>query len=249
MSPRATAAAVVTMLSVAAGAIAMQLGRPHEPLAARLGTTPVVVELFTSQGCSSCPPAEEILSSLADDPSLRGKVIPLAFHVDYWDHLGWRDPFSSRLWTLRQMSYVRQMRLNSAYTPQAVISGRTELVGSRDAALESAIVTASQAKPLGAVSLTAKRLGASIVADVEAKGGASSDVMLAVVEYGVTTKVQAGENDGRTLVNDAIVRTLQQVKPGRIEIHTDPAWQHLSVVAFLQDRDSLAITNAAIAPL
>src|SRR5437764_14588377 len=78
-----------------------------EPLAQRLGPAPVVVELFTSQGCSSCPPADHIVSEIAHDQSLIGRVIPLTFHVDYWDRLGWRDPFSSAGWSERQYGYVR----------------------------------------------------------------------------------------------------------------------------------------------
>src|SRR5687767_14525236 len=96
----------------------------------RAGDTPVVVELFTSQGCSSCPSADALLRRIAADPKLRGKVIPLAYHVDYWNHLGWRDPFSSREWSQRQGDYVRAMKLSSAYTPQIVVNGVREMVGS-----------------------------------------------------------------------------------------------------------------------
>jgi hypothetical protein len=233
-------AAVATMLAAAAA----RFTSGAEPLAPRLGTTPVVVELFTSQGCSSCPPADELITALAHDQSLRGKVIPIAYHVDYWDHLGWRDAFSSRFWTQRQMIYVRQMHLNSSYTPQAIVSGRKELVGSRAGALQSAIVEASHAPSFGTISLETKREGKSIIAEVRGAGGATSDIVLALVEYDVATPVKAGENEGRTIVNDAIVRSLQQVRPGRIKLNADPSWQHLAVVAFLQDRETLAITNA-----
>src|SRR5437764_14523810 len=94
-----------------------------EPLAQRLGPAPVVVELFTSQGCSSCPPADQLVSEIAHDASLRGRVIPLTFHVDYWDRLGWRDPFSSAEWSRRQYAYVHALHVNSAYTPQIVVGG------------------------------------------------------------------------------------------------------------------------------
>ncbi len=241
MKARTTATAAVAMMVAAA---ATQFTSGAEPLASRLGTTPVIVELFTSQGCSSCPPADALITTLAHDQSLRGKVIPIAYHVDYWDHLGWRDPFSSRFWTQRQMTYIRQMHLNSAYTPQAIVSGRKELVGSRAAALESAIVEASHAPPFGTIALEAKREGPSIIADVHGAGGATSDIVLALVEYNVATPVKAGENEGRTIMNDAIVRSLRQVRPGRIKLNAEPSWQHLAVVAFLQDRETLAITNA-----
>ncbi len=247
MNARATATAIALTSILTVTSIAVRLAQAEEPLASRLGTTPVVVELFTSQGCSSCPPADELITILTHDESLRGRVIPIAFHVDYWDHLGWRDPFSSRSWTQRQMSYVRQLRLNGAYTPQAIVSGRKELVGSKAASLANAIVEASHVQPLGTIALDAKRDGKSIVADVRGAGGPSSDILLALVQYDLPIPVKAGENQGRTIVNDAIVRSLQQVRPGRVKLNADPSWQHLAVVAFLQNRDTLAITNAAVA--
>src|SRR5438477_10817318 len=85
---------------------------------------PVVVELFTSQGCSSCPPADALIRELRKEPN----VIAIAYHVDYWDYLGWRDPFSSNEWTLRQLQYVHSLKLNSAYTPQIVVDGGREMI-------------------------------------------------------------------------------------------------------------------------
>src|SRR3977135_2502719 len=100
MNARTIATLTATSLAVAVTAVAaVQLTNNPEPLAQRMGTTPVVVELFTSQGCSSCPSADALLGAIVKDETLRGKVIPLAFHVDYWDRAGWRDPFSSRNWT------------------------------------------------------------------------------------------------------------------------------------------------------
>ena len=95
-------------------------------------TGPIVIELFTSQGCSSCPPADRLLSRLASDPKLAGRVIPLAFHVDYWNYIGWQDPFSSPRWSERQRSYGRTFRSNRIYTPQLVVGGRTDCVGSQE---------------------------------------------------------------------------------------------------------------------
>src|SRR5436190_6281924 len=130
------------------------------PLAQRLGPAPVVVELFTSQGCSSCPPADALLSDIVHDESLRGRVIPLAFHVDYWDRLGWRDPFSSAEWSRRQYFYVRALNVNSAYTPQIVVNGAKQFVGSNRAALEQALVALSHRKPASDVQISATRRGA-----------------------------------------------------------------------------------------
>ena len=246
---RMTARAAATIAATVFAAVTLfAVTNRSEPLAQRLGTTPVVVELFTSQGCSSCPPADALIASIAHDESLRGRVIPLAFHVDYWDHLGWRDPFSSRAGTQRQMIYVHNMRLNSAYTPQAVVAGRREFIGSSSGAIGDAIVEASHSRPFGTVAVQAKREGDTIVADIKAVAP-EADVMLAVVEYDVTTNVKAGENEGRSLVNDAIVRSLGRVAPGRTAVKVDPSWKQLGVVVFLQDRGTLAITNAAAARL
>jgi hypothetical protein len=211
----------------------------------KLGPTPVVVELFTSQGCSSCPPADALIHAIANDPAMRGRVIPLAFHVDYWDSLGWRDPFSSAEWTQRQARYARTMHLNSAYTPQAVINGTREFVGSNRAAMSAALEKASNEKPRAEIALTARREGNSLIATIHANVPANDDLMLAIVEDGVTTKVEHGENAGRTITNDAIVRKLVQVKPGESTVRLDTAWRSVSATAFVQDRNTLAIGAAA----
>src|SRR5438045_8210665 len=109
----------------------------------------VVVELFTSQGCSSCPPADALISELSKK---QGQVIPLAFHVDYWDNAYWRDPFSSHEWTERQMMYARTFKLNSAYTPQMVVNGTKQFVGSNAMAMNAAI---DEVKTTGSISFDA----------------------------------------------------------------------------------------------
>ena len=107
--------------------------QPAAPEPARGGPTPVVLELFTSQGCSSCPPADAVLSKLGRDEKLAGRVIPIAFHVDYWTYIGWADPFSSADWTARQNEYARALKADSLYTPQLVVNGATHLNGSDEA--------------------------------------------------------------------------------------------------------------------
>lgn len=215
----------------------------------KLGPAPVVVELFTSQGCSSCPPADALIHEIANDPALRGRVIPLSFHVDYWDSLGWRDPFSSNEWTQRQARYAQTMRLSSAYTPQAVVGGIREFVGSNHSALDAAMERVSNDKPRGDVTLTARRDGNSVIATIHATVPPSDDLMVAVTEDSVTTKIQHGENAGRTITNDAIVRKLLRVTPGQttVTIPVDATWRNLSAAAFLQDRNTLAIGAAATA--
>jgi hypothetical protein len=236
---------IVALLSAAACQAA-------DPLAPRLGPTPVVVELFTSQGCSSCPPADQIVSEIAHDDSLRGRVIPLTFHVDYWDRLGWRDPFSSPEWSRRQYMYVRALRANAAYTPQVVVGGARQFVGSNRPALEETLVALSHRKPAGEVSVTGSRNGAKATIHVKAKG--SGDLVLAIFDSTAPTPVYGGENGGRTIPNDATVRRLIRagtltggVFDRMITLDVDPSWHEPGVAVFLQDDQTLAIGAAATA--
>jgi hypothetical protein len=233
------------LLVVAAVAILVVLAMTMHGAPPKLGPSPVVVELFTSQGCSSCPPADALIHDITNDPAMRGRVIPLAFHVDYWDSLGWRDPFSSADWTQRQARYARTMHLSSSYTPQAVVDGSREFVGSNRAAMSAALEKASNEKPRAEITLTARREGNSLIANIHANVSANDDLLLAIVEDGVTTKIEHGENAGRTLTNDAIVRKLVQVKPGESTVRLDLAWRTLSATAFVQDRITLAIGAVA----
>jgi hypothetical protein len=236
---------IVALLSAAACEAA-------EPLAQRLGPAPVIVELFTSQGCSSCPPADQLVSEIAHDTSLTGHVIPLTFHVDYWDRLGWRDPFSSPEWSRRQYAYVRALRGNSAYTPQVVVGGSRQFVGSNRPALEETLVTLSHRKPAGDVQVTTTRHGTKATVHVNARG--TGDLVLAVFDNSAPTPVRAGENGGRTIPNDATVRRLVRVGSlsgtvldRLITIDVDPSWHEPGVAAFLQDAETLAIGPAASA--
>ena len=238
---------ILLVIAAVAGIAALTLTMHGAP--PKLGPAPVVVELFTSQGCSSCPPADALIHDIANDPALRGRVIPLAFHVDYWDSRGWRDPFSSAEWTQRQARYARTMHLSSAYTPQAVVNGTREFVGSNRSALSAALEKASSEKPRSEITLTARREGNSLIATIHAVVPSNDDLMLAIVEDGVTTKIEHGENAGRTITNDAIVRKLIRVMPGQaaVTVPIDAAWHNLSATAFLQDRGTLVISVAVTA--
>jgi len=169
---------------ILAGAV---LGLGLLPWSASAGPRPVVVELFTSQGCSSCPPADALLAELAKRPG----VIALGFHVDYWDHLGWKDPLSSPAATARQRDYARQFGRNQVYTPQLVVDGAEEAVGSDRGAVLGAL---GQAKPEAAAPVT--------FADGQVRIGAGKGrgkVLLARFAQKRTSHVSAGENAGRTL--------------------------------------------------
>jgi hypothetical protein len=230
-----TALALAALAAVAMAAVAMAAGsargRGAVPEPGKTGAQgPVVIELFTSQGCSSCPPADRLLSRLKRDSRLAGAVIPLAFHVDYWNHLGWSDPFSSALWSQRQMGYAHVFRSNRIYTPQLVVNGRTECVGSEESQVMRRIREALAAEPAGVVSLAAPVMtpASGVVAAPPAPGtdggagarvtvtarllrpvpGPGVDVWVALTESGLTTAVGAGENASATLRNDQVVRLL-----------------------------------------
>lgn len=221
----------------------------------------VVIELFTSQGCSSCPPADRLLTKLAVDPKLRDRVIPLSFHVDYWNYIGWTDPFSSKRWSERQQGYARAFHSNRIYTPQLVVSGRTGLNGSDEAAARKRIAEALAAEPAGRVTLAVEpaqdglkvKVGARLSHAVEGP----LDLWVAIYETGLTTKVGAGENASATLRNDYVVRRLEKAltlpgKAGSAELvlGLDKRWkrERLGVAAFLQDPKTMVISGASTSP-
>jgi hypothetical protein len=222
---------------------------------------PVVVELFTAQGCSSCPPADRLLSALGRDAA--ANVVPLAFHVDSWNTLGWIDPFSKPEWTRRQEFYARLLRARGVYTPQAVIDGGAELVGNDEPAMRAAIARAA-ALPAASVALslrpTAEAVAVTATIEVPAElRERKLSLMLAVYEVGLETPVKRGENGGRTLRDDYVVRSLKRAarldgQPSatvEMSLALDRVWkrENLGVAAFVQDARSLTIHGAAAAPL
>lgn len=239
------------------------------PVAARV---PVLVELFTSEGCSSCPRADALLSwLLATQPVPGVEVLALGEHVDYWDRLGWRDRFSSPQYTKRQSDYGRDVfRSGTVYTPQAVVDGASDAVGSDAAALRRELARAAQ-RPKIALDVASEALGADRLRVTVRVGAAGSgptgesapraDLWLAVVEDGLQSAVAAGENEGRTLSHSAVVRSLEaaaRLEPRELAGSADagsaitrtialpPEWSraNLRVVAFLQDPQSRRVLGA-----
>ncbi len=167
----------------------------------------VVVELFTSQGCSSCPPAEAYMRELAK----RDDVIGLEFHVDYWDFIGWKDPFAKKAFTARQEGYVRSLRARYKYTPQAVVGGTVHLVGSNRGGIEAEI-SRQKAKPGYGPKIVVRKENGQIIAKV---GGAhvkdTYDIVFLTFDNEKETRVMRGENRGLTLANARVVREFEIV--------------------------------------
>lgn len=166
---------------------------------------PVVVELFTSQSCSSCPPAEALLAELAREGA---DLLPLAFHVTYWNHLSWRDTYSLPAATARQQTYAGRLG-DSVYTPQAVIDGRRGLVGSEAGAVRGAIAQARSAA-VAEASVTLAREGGSLVVRLGAGRGAGT-VTLVGFDPSHVTPVARGENAGRTITQANVVRSVRDI--------------------------------------
>jgi hypothetical protein len=215
----------------------------------------VVVELFTSEGCSSCPPADELLTHLRQDLAAKNiQVVPLGFHVDYWNSLGWKDRFSSADFSRRQEQYARSLNVDGPYTPQMVVDGTQEFVGNSAGQAERAISNAASQPEVATVTLSAAGADQlSIQVKAPAAAGDAS-VLLAITEDNLTTTVGSGENNGRTLRHAAVVRELRSL--GRlhnggfqasvpIELEKDWKRQDLRAVVFVQQENAGKIQGAA----
>jgi hypothetical protein len=231
--------------------------------------TPVIVELFTSEGCSSCPPADALLAQLEKTQPVKGaEVIVLALHVDYWNRLGWADPFSSPAFSERQGEYSRAFGKQDVYTPQMVVDGQAEFNGSNQNRAYQAITKAAQTpkasvrlttpargeaeKSLGQVRLRVNVDGLPAVSD-----GDAAEVLLAVTESNLSTNVARGENAGRRLSHAGVVRSLTvigSVDPQGggaftadtvVEIGKGMRRENLRVVVFVQERASRRVLGAA----
>jgi hypothetical protein len=185
-----------------------------------------LIELFTSQGCSSCPPAEGWMSSLKLQQRLWKDFVPLAFHVDYWDRLGWRDPFAAKEWTARQYQYSANWKSESVYTPGFVVDGR-EL-------RNPTVPGASTEKPgVLKLSLVSDRISAEFV---PANGGSKDgDLHIAMLGFDLNTKVNAGENSGRNLRQDFVVLSLtsERLSHGKAEIASKPDRRAGAIAAWI----------------
>ena len=244
-------------LSFALACLALSQGTAAAPDAA----VPILVELFTAEGCSSCPAADLLLEKMIETQPAGGvELVGLGEHVDYWDNLGWKDRFSSAKLTARQQGYAARFKTENVYTPQMIVDGREAFVGSDLSAARRAIESAS-ALPHGVIHVaietsTGNTLAVSVAATQlpPLTPGDHADLVVAIIEDHLRTEVKRGENQGRTLSHAAVVRTLQMIGDAsgdaataraRITLSSDWRRDSLKIVAFAQERGSRRVLATA----
>jgi hypothetical protein len=230
---------------------------------------PVIVELFTSEGCSSCPPADALLKKLEQEqPIGSAEIIPLEEHVDYWNSQGWADPYSSAQFTARQEQYAASLRTQGSYTPQMIVDGRAEFVGSRgreaQKEIENAIRVAKATIEImrkAAESDRSDNFSVRVGKLAGASTGDAAEVWLAVTESHLHSAVTAGENRGEDLQHASVVRRLQKIGDAKasgefsfasdVAAKIDSNWkrENVRVVVFVQEKKSRRILAASSAPV
>ena len=263
---RIPAIVVMVVLSIGAWilAVAPQSLRGSDPGSG--ARTPVLVELFTSEGCSSCPPADRFLQTLDEQPIAGTEMIVLSEHVDYWNHIGWKDPYSASFYSQRQSAYAKRFGLDSVYTPQMVVDGTSEFVGSNSGLADKAFRKALGVPKLP-VHLSSISAGASNTLHAHLETGAldasfgprEADVYVAVALNRAESQVSAGENAGHRLAHVSVVKSLTKVgalKQGQVlaqdvqlklELGSDP--RSLRLIAFVQEPRQGRVLGAAVMPV
>jgi hypothetical protein len=242
---------LLALLAVATGpasgagfASAGASGAPPEPFA--------VIELYTSEGCSSCPPADRLLSTIAAEAGHDHRnVMTLEFHVDYWNSPAWRDSFSDASYSERQRGYATVLR-SELYTPQAVINGRHACVGSDSGTLRRAVADALTRTPRASIALEARRENGAFAIGYRVRGAPPGALMCAALtESNFRTRVRGGENAGRELTHDGVVRALlcAPLDPGgtgEVRLRDDGGAIHpRHAIVLIQDPNSLEVLAAS----
>lgn len=268
---------VVALMVVAAALVSREPSAPStfekmaESVPSALTTerrAPVLVELFTSEGCSSCPPADALLIKLEKTEPIAGaEVIALSQHVDYWNRLGWVDPYSAAEFSTRQGNYSSAFGRDGVYTPQMIVDGQSEFVGSNESRARQAIAAAARS-PKATITLTRNEAATSAEAGsipLEVRierlppvaSGDTAEVLLAVTESGLRSNVSSGENSGRRLMHTAVVRQFSVIGVANAGseaafsaspvLKTLQEWKraNLRAVVFVQERQSRKVLGAA----
>jgi hypothetical protein len=227
--------------------------QPHGP------QQPVLVELFTSEGCSSCPPADALLAQLDAEQFVPGaEAIVLSEHVSYWNGLGWKDPFSSQDFTDRQNDYGSRFGLSGVYTPQAVVDGSQELVGSDRGKLTQALKSAA-ARPKIPISVdNLQWSGDKVTAQITAGAAQKTTLFAALADDSDSSNVLRGENEGRNLRHVAVVRTLVELRktngpldklPVQIKLPASAQQPKMRLIVFLTDSHTGRVLGVTMQPL
>lgn len=211
-----------------------------------------LVELFTSEGCSSCPPADALMGRLQDEYKNKNVYI-LAYHVDYWDRQGWKDVFSNALYTKRQYDYAAWMDKEPIYTPQVIINGTSEHIGSQESIVRASISKALTKPAVAELSLKAIQNKNVLTVNYIVKGVSKNDrLLIAVVQRTAQTTVKRGENGGRVLSHYQIVRELQSsvlIQDGKgtskVSLPKDFNTKDFEVIGFVQNPKNGSILGAA----
>ena len=262
---RLTMAVVAAVVVLGVGALAARHGTAGPEGRTQANRVPVLAELFTSEGCSSCPPADDLLRHLLEKQPIDGvEVIAISEHVDYWNRLGWRDPFSSAQFSERQSEYARAFGSGQIYTPQLVVAGHVNAVGNDADAVRRALLKAAQ-DPRATLVVSAARVEGGkaavrvVVKDTPSQAASGTlEVVVAVVEDGLVTEVPRGENARKRLRHDAVARVLSPIgsllpssSGGEfnrlVDLAGAGASRQLRVVAFLQDRKKHAVVGVGAA--
>jgi hypothetical protein len=214
-----------------------------------------VVELFTSEGCSSCPPADEALAQIKMEYG--DNVHVLSFHVDYWDYLGWKDAFSNTLYSTRQQQYASVFRLESIYTPQVIVNGSKEFVGSDKPVLQKTITESLRAIPGKALKISAYSAGnKEVTVKYETAADDRENLDIALIQSHATSDVKRGENKGRILKHVNVVRNFKTISLDKmgtgsmeLELPAGSAKDDFKIIAWLQDKHTLYISGATESPI
>jgi hypothetical protein len=238
---------------------------PHQLSQTPNALEPVVVELFTSEGCSSCPPADALLAHLDSQKSVgSAEIIALEEHVDYWDQQGWKDPFSSSGWTARQYGYSGALGNGNPFTPEMVVDGAAGFVGNRGAmALQEIAKAAERRKAKVEISEVSSQENKSALFKITVASTSdilsrdTPEVILAITESGLHSSVKAGENAGEELHHSPVLRELkvigdlgkntQEAFTAQHAVRIDSKWnrENLRAIAFVQEKKSRHILGAA----
>jgi hypothetical protein len=216
-----------------------------------------VVELFTSEGCSSCPAADELLKEMSGIRSNEGKeFIGLSFHITYWNHLGWTDSYSNEAYTDRQKKYQATLRIPQIYTPQAILNGEEEFIGSNPVAFREALVSMEDRKSVYAINASLQQIGNVLTISYELNKEPKNELLnIAIIEKLTERKIARGENKSRTLKHFNVVRDFKTVDLKKTDSISLPVVEglqkeNMSVVLYVQQKKSMKIITACkISPL